>query len=100
MAFQTTLLPLFLALSLLILETTALPDPRYLNIYDQAMQDPPVQARSLPPFPTFDPNTVCTLAGQRQPKLNGFDFAFCCKEDSPLLDFWLGVSFQTCKSTR
>ena len=86
-----------LVLCFYTLEVAALPDPRYLSFYGQVKRGPPVQARKLRPFQTFDSNSVCTLASQQQPSLNGYDYAFCCKEDSPLLDFWLVLSFQTCK---
>jgi len=91
--------PLAILLALLSypLIAVALPDPRYLNVYGQVIHGPPVQARKLPTFHTFDPNSVCTLTSQNTPSLNGYDYAFCCREDSPLLDFFLGVSFQTCK---
>lgn len=90
-------LVIFVALIFHISKAAAVPDPRYLNFYGRVMQGPPVQSRSLPTLQTFDPNAVCTLASQHDPSLNGYTFAFCCKEDSPFLDFWFGVSFQTCK---
>jgi hypothetical protein len=90
-------LVVFLALLLHVLKATAIPDPRYLNFYGRVMHGPPVQSRTLPTLQTFDPNAVCTLASQYYSSLTEYDFAFCCKEDSPFLDFWFGVSFQTCK---